>query len=317
MRVRVRAYTYARTRGAAKGNKVKTFWKDLTVKQRKELLARLFSVIISGVMIVVIGVVSLAWFATNNTVSQREMQITVSNDAVEILIERTTAYDSGYDGISGLKSALTAANYSLSATNTSSSPLLAYELVNEYSTRIDGVDRYYLQPGSFGTVTFYIRPKEGKDETIVNFSLERGGFTADYEEISNDNVKNLLKGHMLFFTGKTDGNYSGLLDTDTFTYDMGAHDKCSKPGKTDCYEVVLYWAWPITYYDIVKNISTTSPAVTKKYPSEMTDYLSNGAYFFKGTYDENDNDSKSDAYNDGDQTIGDAMDYFVLYMKLL
>lgn len=330
-----------------KGNKVKTFWKDLTDKQRKELLTRFISVILSGIILVAVGVASFAWFATNTTVGHTGMQITVSNETVDVLIERTTVYDTGYDGISGLKSKFTASGYSTNATSTGIEPVLAYELENEYV--YDG--KRYMQPGAYGTVTFYLKPKNGYDG-VVTFDFERGGFADGYydddddeetppvptiTEIDDTDVLNLLKGHILFFTGRTgatheDYVYSGLIDGDSFSYDISEHSTCSDEGtiavyngegnrvdtcnKSDCYKIVLYWEWPITYGDIKDYTSTTEPAVTKKYPAELNSYLENNAeYFFVGA-DLASDEAKSNAYNDGDQAIGDAVNYFALYLTL-
>lgn len=316
---------------------------------------RFVSVVLSGIILVVIGIGSFAWFSANSTAGQTGLEIVVSSEVVDVLIERTTEYDDAKysgDNVSGLKSELAGSGYSTIATSTGAVPTLAYELVNEHFTEIDGENKYYLQPGSFGTVTFYLRPKAGKDGSTVTFNLERGAFTDDYydhddnaetppvpivTEVTNESVKNLLKGHILFFTGRTGATYenyvySGFLDGETFSYDMSGHVKCADDenltvydgagnvagtcNKTECYKVVLYWEWPLTYGDISDNISTTEPAETKKYPSEIGAYLSERPeYFFVGS-DLVDDEAKSNAYNDGDQAIGDAVHYFTLYVKL-
>ena len=68
-------------------------------------------------------------------------------------------------------------------------------------------------------------------------------------------------------------------------------------------------------YDIAENISTTSPAETKKYPAEVGPYLStHKEYFFATVPNSNKADVLSDAYNDGDQTIGDGANCLVLYI---
>ena len=310
---------------------MKGFMKDLTDKQRKELLTRLVSVILSAIMCVAVGAVSFAWFASNNAANTSGLDVTVSTDSVDILVTRGTRYDPGYDGISGFKTKLGTLNYSLSAVSTSTAPFIAYELVNEFGMRDDGgVMRYFMQPGAYGTVSFYIRPKAGKDNTTVGFRFERGGFANGYEngtpaiiKVENVEINDLLKGHVLFFSERTgatyeDYKYDGLLQDGEFSYDMSLHEKCEEVGKTDCYKLTLYWEWPETFFEITDNISTTSPAVVKKYPQATADYITaHSDYFFKGAYNAGNDDSMSDAYNDGDQAIGDAVNYFVLYVSLI
>lgn len=284
-------------------------------------------------MLITVGVASYAWFSTDSRVGQSGTEITVSSGIIDFVIVRDLdpeyekvdgeTGDPLYEGVTGengLQAKLSQMNFSLTATDTIAAPKLAYELYNEYL--FDGLRN--MQPGAYGTVTFYIRPKPDKDGETVTFSIERGCFANVIEdgdpvvtEVTNANVINLLRGHVLFFSERTGVGYAnyvydGLIDN-TFEYDMSAHSKSTDPGKTDCYKVVLYWEWPEIYADIVNNISTESPAVTRRFPSELGTYLSNGQYFFKGAYSD-DLESKSDAYNDGDQAIGDAADYFVLYI---
>ncbi|MBO4594553.1 MAG: hypothetical protein J5697_02485 [Clostridia bacterium] len=296
---------------------MKGFWKELDGKQRKELRTRLFYAVLSGLMLVVFGTISFAWFASNRGVNQSGMDIAISTESIDIVVVRTSYYDA-YDNMTEFKTKLGEAEYSTTENDTDVEPRIAYEMVNE--SVVDGMR--YLQPGSYGTVTFYIRPKANKDNTVVNFVLERGGFSNEYDEhdnleiteVDSSAVLDLLKGHLLFFTGRTGADYehfvyTGFL-TDRFSYDMGAHDKCGEVGRTDCYKVVLYWEWPLKYYDITDNIST-------KYPAAVEDYIAANPTFFFGTSEIGDSEeAKSDAFDDGDQTIGDNTDYFVLYIKV-
>ena len=81
------------------------------------------------------------------------------------------------------------------------------------------------------------------------------------------------------------------------------------------YEVTIYWEWPVTYDDITENTSTTSPAVTKKYPAALTDYVSaHPEYFFASGASAVTPGQKIDSYNDGDQLIGDNIQYVALFV---
>lgn len=306
---------------------MKIFGKTVTGKEKKALIAQILAVVLGGVFLVMVGVLSFAWFASNTSVNQNGMDISVHGEDADVLVERATEYDTGYDGIvgsAGLKAGLAAAGYSTSYSDTTDSSLLAYELITEYV--FEG--KKYMMPGAYGKMTFYLRPKTGRDGSTIRFKLDLGGYVNGFDgddpvvlPVTSDRVKTLLKGHVLFFTDRTGADYShfkytGLIDNGTFSYDMSQHSKCGEVGKTDCYKITLYWEWPVTFYDIAYNISTMSPAVEKKYPPETSAYLTDHPDYFFPIGVEDDDGSKSDAYNDGDQTIGDGMDYFVAYLSM-
>ncbi|MBO4540201.1 MAG: hypothetical protein J5781_07960 [Clostridia bacterium] len=308
---------------------MKIFGKKLSGKEQKMLLLRLIFILLSGALLLFFSIYSFAWFSKNSNVTSTGMRLVVSTDTYDVLVERGTTYDSGHEYIteSGkLKSLLANAGYSLSDTSTADSTSIAYELVNEYS--FDG--HYYLMPGSYGTVSFYIRPKVTNANVSARFALNLGGYKSVITQNENDvdietmsavtseSVLNMLRGHILFFTERTtvggQYQYDGLIDDGTFSYDTNGKTKSTDPGKTDCYKVTLYWEWPITYDSITDNISTAS--VTKKYPEELADYLNNHReYFFAVNVTGNNPEEMIDAYNDGDQTIGDGMVAFVVYIN--
>ena len=307
---------------------MKLFGKNVTKKQKRELFAQLFAVILSGIFAITLGVVSFAWFSMNNSLQHSGMQVVVSTENVDLLIERTSEYDSGYDGITGeggFKAALAADGYSLTDTDTADSALLAHELVVAETTY---ENKRYLVPGAYGTLTFYIRPRTGHDGEKVNFSISLEGFARFYEDenddtpeilsVTKESVRNLLKGHVLFFVGREGATYEDFVYTDAltdgfFAYDMAEHSKCEEVGKTDCYKVTIYWEWPITYYAIADDLSTEDSAETKKYPVEIGTYIAeNPNYFYPPRVSPTTEEEKSDAYNDGDQLIGDNVEFFVV-----
>ena len=136
-------------------------------------------------------------------------------------------------------------------------------------------------------------------------------------EVENPLVRELLTGHVLFFTGRTgatyaDYRYTGLITDRTVHFTTEGNTPV--PGE-DYYEVTLYWEWPITYYEILEGMSTTSPAVTRKYPPELRTYIdTHRDLFFVANQNSNDSELLSDGYNDADQTIGENADFFVAYI---
>lgn len=274
---------------------------------------------------------SMGWFAENRRVSAETMSVTATNSNYTLLVERTDVYDElhngdpVYAGIAELKTLLRdEEGYSLTATSTGDAPRLAYELTNEAVTYVEGDEHYYVMPGSYGTMTFYIKPN-GNGDIEDDLTLELGCYRDAYDEfdnpvirsVTNDHVLRLLQGHFLFFTERTGATpeeyqYSGLITDNTIHF--SSRGKTKVPGK-DYYEIKLYWEWPLTYFDIDEGISTTTPAVTRKYPAELRDYIeANRDAFFAANENSNVVDLLNDGYNDGDQTIGVNADYFVAFI---
>ena len=298
---------------------------------------QLVSVILTGIFATTLAVVSFAWFSSNRYVRQSGMSVVISNETVDLLVERASRYESGYDGIADFKTALTADGYAFNVSDTSTQNLspsnhLGQEMVVAAPTF---QNMYYLMPGAYGTLTFYVRPKPGKDLSTIRIRLTPGGYKNEVDEntdetvvtkVTSTRILNLLKGHILFFQDRTyvtqntfdNYIYSDLITDDGFLYEMrGDAYKCDEQGKTDCYKIVLYWEWPMTFADIEDNISTTSPAETKRFPAELRTYVSaNSSYFFPFSVSETDESGKSDAYNDGDQTIGDGVSFYVAYLAV-
>ncbi len=299
--------------------------KKTSAKLKKEIIKRIPVTLISGVLLIFFSVYSFGWFSSASKVDPGNMQVTVGTDSYDILVERTSEYGATYNYMVGsdmIIDKIADSGYDIDEISTADASKIAYEMVNEYV--YDG--KRYLMPGAYGTVTFYLRPKTESDIT-VNFTLSLGGYVATYDTenevqvinaVDSVNVLNMLKGHILFFTERTgasyaDHEYAGLIDG-TFSYGTQGKAKCAEVGKTDCYEITLYWEWVNMYHEMVDNMS--SAEVTKKYPAELMTYINgNPQYFFAVTPDRDTMEAKGDAYNDGDQLIGDGVDCMVLYIE--
>ena len=304
---------------------MRLFGKHVDKSLRSDLLGRLGMIILTGLLLVVGGVCSFAWFSQNRDTDGEGLTISVRTKNYDLLIDRTSRYATGYPVITDADhtlDSLEADAYDLTATSTESTPALAYELINEYRYE----NKYNLMPGSYGTLTFYLRPKTGVTNLVAHFSLALGGYVSVYDNEGNESfevidsttVLNLLKGHILFFTQRTgatfeDYRYDGLLLDGTFAYDTTQHTKSLEPGKTDCYAITLYWEWPITYYDIVDELSTAE--VTRRFPVATSSLLSHNDYFFLSLAAGADDNAKADAYNDADQAIGNGADSIVVYIS--
>ena len=324
---------------------MKLFGKELTVKEKKEMITRIILIILSGTVLIVSAVTTVAWFAHNTNVRGTGMRVVVNADNYKLLVQRPTWYDpdhpenntNEYDkpeyeeftNISGLKERLGTDGYDLVATKTSEAGALAFELFNEEIIE----NKRFLRPGSYGTLTFYVQTDES---VTIDFTLTLGGFENGYDnsdnqiitEVSNQTYLNYLKGHLLFFTGRTGSTpdeykYSGLIDEGTFSYSTSEHDPQTVGGEENCYPVVLYWEWPLTYSDIIHNVSTTDSPQDNKYPTAMRTYLddytcyeTNKSYFLAKNLTSTNADALDDGYNDADQLIGDNISYIIAYIDI-
>ena len=297
-------------------------------KSEKELRSNFVLICMLALAFVFILLMSsAAWFARNQDTTATGLEVTATTDAYDLLVEHVGEYDTGYDritGANGLKSALASDGYSLTETDMANSAKLMFELTNEYV--YDG--HKYLMPGAYGTLTFYLRPKSAGDISVT-FNLERMGYTTVTDEFDNVTVEpvtrhtalEMLEGHLLFFTGRTGATYenyvyTGLIQNNSFTYDTSLHTKSTKPGYTDCYEITIYWEWPVTYHEINDEMSTTAPAVTKKYPATLSAFIdAHRDYFFTVNRNSSIVEELSDGYDDGDQTIGDNIKYVAIFIS--
>ena len=328
---------------------MRVFGKELTGKEKKDMITRIILIILSGTVLIVSAVTTAAWFSLSTTVKGTGMQVAVKADNFKLLVERptwrypdhpennTNEYDKtdydDYTNMSGLKAQLAADGYDLVATKTSDAGGLAFELFNEEVVE----NKRFLRPGSYGTLTFYIQTD---DDIKVDFTLLLGGFADGYDnsdnpiitEVNNQTYLNYLKGHLLFFTQRegTPGDhetykYSGLIDDGRFSYNTVDHiaEKTTVGGEENCYPVVLYWEWPLTYSDINNNISTTDSPQDSKYPTSMRTYLdeytcyeTNKSYFLAKNLTSTNPEALNDGYNDADQLIGDNISYIIAYIEI-
>lgn len=303
-----------------------SFLKTTSTKSKYTLLARFALVVVAGALLAVAAFISFAWFSENRQTDADGMRIVAATDRYELLVDRRTTYDSvvDYPDVSasgGLKEFLTVSEWDLTQTSTSLAPAIAFELENEF--QYDGL--YSMMPGAYGKLDFYVRPTEGNEDLELDLQLIIGGAFRDYDEedatvirdVENATVLDLLKGHLLFFEGREGADYehfryTGLVRDGRFTFRAADREKCTEPGRTDCYKVTLYWEWPITYFYIAEGTNGAGET-TKKFPPELTAYINaHRNYFFVINQESSDPQELSDGYDDGDQTIGDRVHYILI-----
>ena len=316
--------------------KMERFGKKMPKQVRQGLVKIAFLIVGILAALSMPFIATFGWLSFNQSVLDNGLQISARGEKYDILIDRRAeVFDEDelnmenkplYPHISDFRDKLEAEMYDFSYDSTEDSPRLAFELTNEYHDINGG---YNLLPGSYGTLEFYLRPHSGYDNTTVEISFDLLGYYYDIDTssvlpITDSKTAGILKGHLLFFTNRS-GNeyseyvYSGLICDGGFSYTMNPANKCTTPGRTDCYKITLYWQWPITYEEIAEETSTVSPAVTKKYPAELRTYVSaHPEYFFDANVTNVESETLmflNDGYDNADQRIGDSVNFVLIKIK--
>ena len=127
------------------------------------------------------------WLQSSRRADSQGTEMTIEAETYNIIVDRAdTRYDS-YIDVSSFKDMFDD-SFDLTNSSTASSTKLGFELHNEF--RYDG--EYYLMPGSYGTLTFYIEPHEGVGDITVNLNLALGGYKKRYEENESTHVMELV-----------------------------------------------------------------------------------------------------------------------------
>ncbi len=201
--------------------------------------------------LIAIITLAMAWFVSNNRVSG--ITGTVSPKSLPYCIAtKKTAEDDNANYQSGLKDIL---ENTFNAEKGSELQIAGdtYYVSNGENIRIQvGEDNNLnnnkgntaggIAPGTSGKITFYVIPREdGYKKFSFRMNLTAYQKTGDgIQEIESDVIKNLLKGHVLFFRNydENDG-YANRIENNTFTIE-------NKNGfsKNTPIPVTVYWVWP-------------------------------------------------------------------------
>lgn len=301
-------------------------------KKRKLFIAALQPLV--ALLIVVFVIIgyrfeSLGWFSSNTNTTANGMNVVVSTNDYDIYVGKKTEYDrtetiqgnevAVYSGMSDFKEALDA------TINTTNVPItggsIGVELVSDYSYDTDTFDDVKnLIPGSFGYMEFYIKKKVQSDITVtLNINI------SGYKKVGNDIIQptsddefddatRMLKGHFLFFGGRTITNQD--LSTRTYSDFINGSFTYNTQGKTpevisgeNYYHITIYWEWPVLYEEITTKLGTKYPILL------LEDYLDDHPEYFFADEDVTTFDEKVFSYNDGDQLIGENINYLVVVLS--
>lgn len=203
----------------------------------------------------------------------------------------------------------------------------------------------HIGPGSHGKVTFYIIPNMndlGKVNISVSlkaFTLEREGEAADnratgravpIEKNGNEVLMNMLRGHILLFTGMDEnGNYSNRVISkidDEGRISFKFEQNGEKWEKDQPVPITVYWIWPRRFENIKFCGQEDSVFQSKcQSHSDLLEWININRGYIVNTNELTNTESLKDptkdmtnaqlskwstGYNKGDQLIGENVAYF-------
>lgn len=316
-------------------------------------------IIMAAALIVMITLL-LAWFVSNTNVSGSTASISANNGQRFYLATKKADSQGVYDCNSKTSSPLQKAlkhferiagetinglpQFTVGTTTVTGSDGFEYIvgdadgislMVNSKSNVKNIKENEYMGPGSKGELTFYIIPTVAGDNQAANITVSlaayglsepsSGEVTAELAAINNDNLRNILCGHVLLFQGKDDqGNYVNQIEPTSgndgiiqFTFTKNGEWVINNP-----IEITLYWIWPYRFENLVYPGMTDSVFKTSgKAQEEFLNWVNYRKNYIAYTNADL-NDAKADmsnsdlskwssGYNRGDQLIGDNVAYFI------
>ncbi|MGN0615474.1 hypothetical protein [Ruminococcus flavefaciens] len=203
-----------------------------------------------------------------------------------------------------------------------SSDALAWNMTSDSNMKnYDSATDSGISPGSYGSLSFLVKPKDASINLDLTFQIVGYTYTAEstdevtnevtpesMEPIDNDDISAYLGGHIFLFQKRNieyykDGNnqdtdkikkitYSDPILPQNGSYNRVISDRTFTKATEDT-PVVIYWVWPKTLSTLVDahendNVSIEpfcSPSSTS-YSSIVTDIKTNPTRYFYG-YDSN------------------------------
>lgn len=253
----------------------------------------------------VIVIACYAWFVRNTTVSGALGSISAESSTFELASVGTAG---AFDGIISDESNVTGESWEYNGdagTITSGTKESILWRIDQSSSHLgNDSNSTGIEPGSSGTLQFYVVPKRPGDLeltfTIEIIPLAVASENNEFTPINNDDATNFLKGHLLLHYQVGNGQKT-LLDPTNASFGLTLNDL---PSDSKPVLISLEWHWPFLLEDAVSDSKVTQI---------ITD---NPSYYF---YDGNDplteavtlpgtNDPEfrrySNYYNNADQYIG-------------
>lgn len=287
----------------------------------------------------------MAWFIMNRETSSSGMGVKVKGKSFELITlsdDDTNKNGVYYDPYHAAIQSNESESYDIWLVGSGSN-------LNNYANTGTDDGTLGIEPGSSGTIKFYIKPYE---DVTVAFTFQTLGYSARTTTVGGQPSVTMtelssaagrpacfLNGHVLLFEHQdsTTHFYSGLIPTGadgkrTFTryFELnGPYDAdTDSDGTNDAYEVEIHWIWPLTLDTLVYNSASAATMIcdkdaavgggeTNDYNRVVNNICTYPQYYLNGystttTYTETMLVGRNAMYNDADQEIGMNIDYVLV-----
>ena len=322
--------------------------REVLLLERKKAIYNLVLLFVA-VFVVLIGVLTMAWFTMNRETNSSGMGVKVKGKSFDLIT------------LSGDATNKNGVYYSPYHTAIRSNEGESYDIwlvdsgsnMNNYANTGTDDGTLGIEPGSSGVLKFYIKPYEN---VSITFTFQTIGYTARTTTVGEQQTVSMtelssaagnpacfLNGHVLLFEDKDNSTnkYSGLIPTDadgqrSFSREFelnGTYDTDTDgDGTDDAYEVDIYWIWPETLDTLVFNSGSSATLLCDKdaavpqgdtyndYSKVVNNICSYPQYYLSNysptaTYTESFLVGRNAMYNDADQEIGMNIDYVLLRLE--
>lgn len=216
--------------------------------------------------LIAIIVACIAWFVSNNKVDSTGMNIRAAGSEFDLAasIKNAESINGIYDNLLSVPNGENNNEYSVTS---GSHTAIRWAITDDSNLRNEKDKSLGIEPGSSGSITFYIIPHKN-GALNVSLTLSLTGYTLKNNvtelkpefltEIKED-AQQLLEGHILLFAGydKKKNSYKGWISQDGDSWSMSL-DNSSLSQKENgeliwsikdaeaekAYPVTVYWIWP-------------------------------------------------------------------------
>ncbi len=267
--------------------------------------------------VMMMAIYSFAWFANNRKVDAAATPVTVDSGNYELYLSSVPTenkYGMLRDIFNERLDYLALNGETELITSTSRIGIVA-------DLQIDSQDpEPKLAPGTFGTVSFsVINSGDPVDNMAFGFDFYGAKNIGteelpEYELVGDADIIRYAHGHILFFSGKTNGLYTGWLK-----------DGFSIPVSSSRTDVTLYWIWPNTFRDMTSKNNNDAVIASADVDLIIADMWQYPDRYFSFTESHEVNEAfianagnftiLSGGYNNVDQILGSECQYLAVEIE--
>lgn len=242
---------------------------------------------------------SIAWFVSNNKVDLTGMSIRAAGSEFDLAAYKNNAESTNgvYDKLLPVPTGEPAINNEYLATS-GNRTAISWAITDKSNLRNEKDESLGIEPGSSGSITFYIIPhKSGALNvsltlSLTGYTLKDNGTESKPENLNPGSLadiradaQQLLEGHILLFAGynKDNNSYKGWISQDGDPWTMSLGDKYSLSQKENgeliwsnkdaiaenAYPVTVYWIWPELLESYLRNSNSYTGTRPLLFPAEQ------------------------------------------------